>query len=124
MSANGGDGRKSNPMLISALIAVLVVGVVTLTFASMRVSREIDQSAETTGSSTIPKDPGSNMDRTRRTGKDDPKQMHQRDDGEHAGCDRGEGLHFFLLTLCSRHYSSPPSRVGASPAARPPPDAA
>jgi hypothetical protein len=36
----------------------------------MRVSREIDLSAATTGSSTLPKDPGSNMDRTRRTATD------------------------------------------------------
>jgi hypothetical protein len=67
---------KIHPMLIGALVAAVTLGIVVLGFASMRVSRDIDNSAATTGSSTMPKDPGSNMDRTKRT-NESPEPMQK-----------------------------------------------
>src|SRR3954447_20222995 len=60
-----------SPLFIGGLLVVIIVGVTALAISSVRVSRDIDRAAATTGSSTIPKDPGSNMDRTTRTTKED-----------------------------------------------------
>jgi len=68
--------RKTSPLLIGGLVAALILGVLAFAVVSMRVSRDIEHRAAITGSSTKPKDPGSNMDRTNRTTKDETEPMH------------------------------------------------
>jgi len=61
----------TSPLFIGGLVVVIMLALTALTISSLRVSADIDRAAATTGSSTIPKDPGSNMDRTIRTTKGD-----------------------------------------------------
>ncbi|MEA2987384.1 MAG: hypothetical protein QOG83_95 [Alphaproteobacteria bacterium] len=59
-----GTTRQTTPAYFTGtVIAVLAVGTIFVVGASLMVSRDMDRKAATTGSSTRPYDPGSNVDR-------------------------------------------------------------
>ncbi len=75
----GNSFPKTPPLLIGGFVAVLILGGIALVAGSIRVSNEIERSATSTGSSTKPKDPGSNMDRTTRTNNDGTERSRDSD---------------------------------------------
>jgi hypothetical protein len=65
----GTTTEKTPPAVVGTIAAVLILGVVAMIAGSVMVSRDIDRAGTTTGSSTQPKNPGSNMDRAMPTTK-------------------------------------------------------
>lgn len=70
-SPDPGSPRPLGIRAKASLAVIVILGVLSMIIGSIVVSRDIERSAQTTGSSISPKDPGSNMDRTTPTTKGD-----------------------------------------------------